>query len=104
MNKIYISYLVVRLTGPVLHRPAILMKVVRDIRLCRCFCSQNVGSGGLSSWNVDTVPSDGEEGGVSGQTKILSKKRKRNRGKKARVPQNQSDSEEEETVTLENPG
>ena len=65
---------------------------------------QAIGSGGLSSWNIETEGTsleDKQNSGISEQTRILQQQSKkgRRRGKNKRAAA-QSDSEEEETITM----
>ena len=69
------------------------------------FSMQAIGSGGLSSWNIETVdasPEDKQNSGISEQTRILQQQSKkgRRRGKNKRAAA-QSDSEEEDTITMQ---
>ena len=66
---------------------------------------QAIGSGGLSSWNIETVDAsleDKQNSGISEQTRILQQQSKkgRRRGKNKRAAA-QSDSEEEDTITMQ---
>ena len=66
---------------------------------------QAIGSGGLSSWNIETEGTsleDKQNSGISEQTRILQQQSKkgRRRGKNKRAAA-QSDSEEEDTITMQ---
>ena len=66
---------------------------------------QAIGSGGLSSWNIETTdasPDNKQNSGISEQTRILQQQSKKGgwRGKKKRAAA-QSDSEEEDTITMQ---
>ena len=69
------------------------------------FSMQAIGSGGLSSWNIETEGTsleDKQNSGISEQTRILQQQSKkgRRRGKNKRAAA-QSDSEEEDTITMQ---